>query len=172
MEKRLLHIYTGNGKGKTTAALGLCMRAAGRGWSALVVQFMKGMDYGELNSFASVPGVAIEQYGREGFVDKCHPDSGDPGRAARALERARGALASGEYDLVVLDEVNVAIEFKLLRPVDVVAALQERHPRTEAVCTGRYAPDEILAIADLVTEMREIKHPYAQGIAAREGIEF
>jgi cob(I)alamin adenosyltransferase len=172
MEKRLLHVYTGNGKGKTTAALGLCMRAAGRGWKALVVQFMKGMDYGELHAFASVPNVAIEQFGRTGFVDKCRPDPEDPARAARALDRARQALASGDFDLVVLDEVNVAIEFGLLQTGDVLDALKNRAPGTEAVCTGRYAPAALMDMADLVTDMREIKHPYMKDIPAREGIEF
>lgn len=172
MENRLLHVYTGNGKGKTTAALGLCMRAAGRGWKVLVVQFMKGMDYGELHAFESVPGVAIEQYGRSGFVDRCDPDPEDPGRAARALDRARDALACGDYDLVVLDEVNVAIDFGLLNCDAVLDALKNRSPRTEAVCTGRYAPDALVDLADLVTEMREIRHPYRDDIPARRGIEF
>jgi len=172
MEKRFLHVYTGSGKGKTTAALGLCMRAAGRGWNVLVVQFMKGMDYGELHAFEAVPRVAIEQYGRSGFVDRCNPDPEDPQRAARALNRAAEALASGQYDLVVLDEVNVAVNFGLIDCDAVIRALQARSPRTEAVCTGRFAPDALVAIADLVTDMREVRHPFARNVPAREGVEF
>ena len=172
LQKGLLHVYTGNGKGKTTAALGLCMRAAGRGWNTLVVQFMKGMEYGELHAFEAVPQVCIEQYGRTGFVDKCHPDAEDPDRATRALGRARSALASGEFDMVVLDEVNVAIDFGLIALDEVLEALNRRARNTEAVCTGRYAPAALLEIADLVTEMKEIKHPYMQNIPGRRGVEF
>lgn len=169
---RLLQVYTGNGKGKTTAALGLCMRAAGRGMKALVVQFMKGMEYGELFSFERIPEVTIEQYGRNGFVDKCKPSHEDRELAARALERARGAVSSGEFDLVVLDELNVAIYFKLIALDDALEVLRGRNARTEVVCTGRYAPEAFLEMADLVTEMKEIRHPHSKNIPSRKGIEF
>ena len=170
--KRLLQVYTGNGKGKTTAALGLSMRAAGRGWKVLIIQFMKGMEYGELFSFGPLENVAIEQYGSKGFVDKCAPSPEDKGLAARALDRARETVRSGDYDMIILDEINVTVDFGLVELADVLELLESRPDTTEVVCTGRYAPQEIMDMADLVTEMKEIKHPYANDIPARKGVEF
>jgi cob(I)alamin adenosyltransferase len=171
-KQRLLQVYTGNGKGKTTAALGLCMRAAGRGWRCLVIQFMKGLEYGELFSFENVPLVTIEQYGAKGFVDKCGPSPEDKSLAATAMKRATEAFASAEFDMVVLDEVNVAIDFGLVKLDDVIELLSSKPEGVEVVCTGRYAPQQIIDMADLVTEMTEVRHPFRNNIPARKGIEF
>ncbi len=166
----MIHVYTGNGKGKTTAAFGLAMRAAGHGKKVAIVQFMKGVEYGEVRS-AKKLGIEVYQFGRKEFVDPKAPTELDFKLAKEALKKAE-ELLKGDYDLVILDEVNVTVFFKLLKPEEVLKVLRERNERTEVVLTGRYAPPEFLEIADLVTEMREIKHYYRKGILAREGVEY
>jgi cob(I)alamin adenosyltransferase len=172
MRKGLVQVYTGDGKGKTTAALGLSLRAAGHGWKVLVIQFMKGRLYGELNSVKNIPGFSIEQYGRDEFVDKKNPAPVDVELALKGFARAEEALRSGEYDMVVLDEINVALDFKLIEIEKVLKLISERATNTEVICTGRYATQSLVDIADLVTEMREIRHPYQKNIPMRMGIEF
>jgi len=169
----LIHVYTGDGKGKTTAALGLALRAAGHGWKTYIGQFMKGQDYGELKA-AKLLGdlITIEQFGKPTFV---HVDQATPEdiRMARAgLSAARQAVHSGQYQIVVLDEINVALYFKLLTVQDVLQVIEEKPEEVELVLTGRRVPEEILARADYITEMKEGKHPYQQGILARKGIEY
>lgn len=167
-----VQIYTGNGKGKTTAALGLTLRAAGHSMHSYIGQFMKGQHYGELDALCEHPYITIEQYAdttcciHRQDVTQRHVD-----QARRGLEQAQAALRSGRYDIVVLDEVNVAIWFGLLLVDEVLALLDERPPNVELVLTGRYAPQELIACADLVTEMCEVKHYYQQGLVARDGIE-
>jgi cob(I)alamin adenosyltransferase len=168
-----VQVYTGDGKGKTTAALGLALRAAGHGLSVYMIQFMKGSEnYGELTAARGVPGFVIEQSGRDEFVDRENPAPIDVEFARAALAKARDALRSGEYDFVILDEVNVALDFGLVKLEDVLELIAERPEHVELVLTGRAAHPEIMRRADLVSEVLKIKHHYDAGIAAREGIEY
>jgi cob(I)alamin adenosyltransferase len=172
-KKGLVHVYTGQGKGKTTAALGQAMRAAGQGWKVYIVQFMKGWPhYGELTTVSQLPHVTIRQFGRPDYVDRENPDPVDIRMAQEALDHSREIVTGGEYDLVILDEINVALEWKLIELEDVLALLQERPDHVELILTGRYARQEIIARADLVTEMKEIKHPYQNGLTSRRGIDY
>lgn len=172
-ELGLVHIYTGDGKGKTTAALGLALRAAGYGMRTYIGQFMKGQDYGELaGARLLAPYLTIEQYGRPSFVHLHQATPEDIRLAHEGLEKARTAMRSGDYAIVVLDEVCVALHFGLLSVEEVLAFLEEKPKGVELVLTGRRAPEELIARADLVTEMREVKHPYHRGIPARRGIEY
>ena len=166
-----IHVYTGNGKGKTTAAFGLAMRAAGRGKKVCVIQFMKpDKGYGEQISARKL-GIEVYPFGSNHFVSKKNPKEEDVKRARRALEFAREKLKEN-YDLVILDEVNVAVDFNLVPLDDVLALMDELPEQTELVLTGRNAMEEIIERADLVTEMREVKHYYTKGVMAREGVEF
>ena len=157
--KGLIEIYTGDGKGKTTAALGLAVRACGHGAHVAIVQFMKGWArYGELTAVKHLPGVTLVHTGREKCIFR-----GD---------ETEKFIDSGEYDLVILDEINVAIDFGLVDADDVAELLRGKPEKTEIVLTGRNAPKSLLDMADLVSEMKEIKHPYRQGITARKGVEY
>lgn len=169
----LVHIYTGDGKGKTTAALGLALRAAGHGLRTYIAQFMKGQDYGELEAVKHLsPLITIEQFGQTGFVHVKQATAEDVALAHAGLERVRQVLHSGQYDIVVMDEINVALFFELLTVDEVLSLIENRPPGVELVLTGRRVPEKLIAHADLVTEMREIKHPYQKGIKARRGIEY
>ena len=171
--ERGVQVYTGNGKGKTTAALGLAVRASGHGWRVKILQFLKGWDfYGEIRGLESLPGVELARTGTPDYVPKGGAREVDLQEARRGMNLAREALTSGDYDLVILDEINVAADYGLVDPQEVLALLDLRSPRTEVVLTGRYAPEVFLERADLVTEMREVRHPYRKGVKAREGIEF
>ncbi|MBW1918097.1 MAG: cob(I)yrinic acid a,c-diamide adenosyltransferase [Deltaproteobacteria bacterium] len=168
----LVQVYTGDGKGKTTCALGLALRAVGRGFKVLMIQFLKGEESGErLAALRLAPEFTIRHFGRCGFIRKDHPDPQDVAQAQEALALAQQSIQSGEYDLVILDEINIALYFNLLSVAEVLDLLQSRPPQVEIVLTGRYAPPEIIAAADLVTEMKNLKHYYERGIPAREGIE-
>lgn len=171
MAKGYVHVYTGNGKGKTTAALGLAVRAVCAGKRVFFGQFVKGMEYSELKAVDFLPNFVIEQFGRGCFI---HGEPGDEDiKAARSgLRKLKKVLEDGSYDLVVMDEINIALYFKLITPSEVIEAVNSRAEHVEVVLTGRYAPKEIIEIADLVTEMKEIKHYYQKGIIARKGIEF
>lgn len=168
----LVQVYTGEGKGKTTAALGLAFRALGRGLKVFMLQFLKGEDTGELYS-AQLFGdrFVVQQAGLRGFIRRGKAAAEDARRAREALELAAQIMRQGDYDLVILDEINVALYFELLPISEVLQAIQNRAPHVEVVLTGRYAPQEIIAAADLVTEMVNIKHYYQAGVKAREGIE-
>ncbi len=168
-----IQVYTGNGKGKTTAALGLAFRAAGRGFRTYIAQFLKGQPTGEIEAAKRLaPLIRIEQFGREGFITfKDGPDDEDVERAAVGLARARETMLTGEYRIVVLDEVNTAVHLKILSEADVLALIDRRPAAVELVLTGRWAPASFIDRADLVTEMTEIKHYFSRGVAAREGIE-
>ena len=173
LPKGYIQVYTGNGKGKTTAALGQALRAAGRGLRTLIVMLMKDFAYGELKSLNQWDQwIRLEQYGNDRFVFRKQPPGDEDIQAAKiAVKRAREAMLSGRYDLVILDEVCVAIHFGLLETKEVVSLLKEKPPAVELILTGRYCPDELMAKADLVTEMQEIKHYYQNGVIARKGIE-
>jgi cob(I)alamin adenosyltransferase len=169
----LIQIYTGDGKGRTTAALGLALRAAGRGLCTYIGQFMKGQEYGELEGARLLaPYLTVEQYGLPTLVHVHRATPEDVRMAHDGLEHARAAMLSGRYAIVVLDEICVALFFELLTLDEVLALLDERPAGVELVLTGRRAPEALLARADLVTEMREVKHPYSQGVQARQGIEY
>jgi cob(I)alamin adenosyltransferase len=171
--KRYFQIYTGNGKGKTTAALGLALRAAGHGLRTYIGQFMKGRICGEIKACSRLaPLIVVEQYGRKRFAEfGATPDERDLQAAKRGLEKAKEALVSGEYDIVVLDEIISAYSFRLIALQELLALSEMKPVNTELVFTGRNAPPEIIEKADLVTEMKEVKHYYRQGIKARRGIE-
>lgn len=171
--KGMVQVYTGDGKGKTTAALGLALRASGQGLKVYVVQFMKGWPfYGELETVKHLPNVTLRQFGRPDFVNKQNPDPIDVHMAQEALAYARQVVLAGQHDLVILDEINVALDFGLIKLADVLDLLEKRPPQVELVLTGRNAPAALIATADLVTEMLQIKHPFTDGVEARKGIEF
>lgn len=172
LERGLVEVYTGDGRGKTTAAIGLAFRAAGHGLRVHVIQFMKGDEgYGEFQSCKAHPLIAIEQYGRKEFVNPNEPTTVDLELAARGMERARQVLSEGEADLVILDELCVAVGFNLVKVDEVLALLDIRPSHVELLITGRMAPPELLDRADLVTDMRAVRHPFEQGVMAREGID-
>ena len=168
--KGYVQIYTGNGKGKTTAALGLSLRAVCAGKKVFFGQFVKGMKYSELSASQLLKDFEIKQYGRNCFI-RNDPEEEDIRLAREGLKDLEGRIMSGEYDMVVMDELNIALFYKLFEIQDVLTILKEKHEKTEVIITGRYAPDELIEVADLVTEMKEIKHYYQQGVQAREGIE-
>ena len=171
MKKGYVHVYTGNGKGKTTAAMGLAMRAAGAGFKVLIGQFVKGMDYSELHSFAKFSDqITLKQFGRRCFINK-GPEAVDVLVARQGLEEVRHAVASGNYQLVIMDEANIATHYKLFSVEELLEIINTKPNNVELVITGRYADDRIMERADLVTEMREVKHYYTQGVTARVGIE-
>lgn len=174
-KKGLILVNTGNGKGKTTAALGMAFRAWGQGMKVLVLQFIKGgWKYGELKAAEKLgPNYEIRQMG-EGFIKGADDQSLDEHRhaAREALKAAVTEITSNKYDMIILDEVLYAIRYGLVALDDVLALLDRKPEKLHLVLTGRNAPPEIVERADLVTEMREIKHPYAQGIPAQKGIEF
>ncbi len=170
--KGYIQIYTGNGKGKTTAALGLALRAAGAGMKIYFAQFIKGKPYSELSILKNrIPEITIKQYGLGCFiVDK--PTEDDINAAIKGLNEIANIILSEKYDMIVLDEITIALYYKLFSADRLIKVLQSKSDKTEIVITGRYAPDELIKIADLVTEMKEIKHYYKDGVEARKGIEF
>ncbi len=171
MKKGYVQVYTGNGKGKTTAAIGLSIRAVGAGLKVFIGQFVKGMHYSELDSLRKYEGfITVKQFGRDCFIFH-DPRPEDIQCACDGLREAREIVMGGEYDLVVLDEINIALFYKLFSVEDVLDIIKNKPSHVELVLTGRYAPEEIIEAADLVTEMREIKHYYQQGVNARTGIE-
>ena len=169
--KGLTQIYTGDGKGKTTAALGLAVRAAGAGLKVYIYQFIKGSTCGEHKILRKIDNIKIERCGRGCFIRK-KPALKDIECAARGFERARGIIKSGEYDMVILDEINTALDVGLLKTSEVLAVIREKPTSVELVLTGRYCPKSLFKYADLVTEMRKVKHPFDKGISARKGIEY
>lgn len=170
MDKGYVHIYTGNGKGKTTAAFGLALRAACAGKKVYIGQFVKDMKYSETKIVEFMPNIDIEQLGDGCFISK-EPTEKDRLIATEALEKCAHILKSELYDLVILDEINIALYYNLIDMDDVITALEDRNKCIEVVLTGRYAPEKLIELADLVTEMKEIKHYYTQGVLSREGID-
>jgi cob(I)alamin adenosyltransferase len=173
LKKGYVHVYTGNGKGKTTAALGQALRAAGSGLKTFIISFMKDFPYGESKSVQRLsPWIKLEQYGNDDFVLKKQPPSDQDFEAAQeALHQAREAMLSGEYDIVIMDELCVAIHYGLLRTEDILSMLETKPEPIEMIITGRYCPEELIREADIVTKMVEIKHYDQKGVSARRGIE-
>ncbi|MGI6679849.1 MAG: cob(I)yrinic acid a,c-diamide adenosyltransferase [Dehalobacterium sp.] len=173
LSRGYVQVYTGNCKGKTTAALGLAFRAAGHGMKTYIGQFMKGQEYGELKSASMLePFITIEQFGRENLIHVTDlPYPGDVSMAEMGLEKCRKAMFSKDYQIVVFDEICTACFFGLISLKDVIDVIETRPVHVEVIFTGRYAPKAVIDRADLVTEMKEIKHYYEDGVMAREGIE-
>ncbi len=171
--KGYIQVYTGTGKGKTTAALGVALRAAGHGLKTYIGQFLKGQDYGELHSIRKLSAwINVEQFGRKGFIHVTKdPDKEDLERAKSGLKKCQEAMLSGKFTIIILDEINVAMHFKLIAEKDVHDLLDKKPENIEVILTGRFAPDSLLDRADLVTEMKDIKHYHNKGVQAREGIE-
>lgn len=173
LSKGYIHIYTGNGKGKTSASLGLAFRASGSGLRSIIIQFMKGLPSGELEAAERTGGlITIERYGSTRF---CRPDDGSFEEhrdfARKGYERALQVITGALFDIIILDEIVTASAFGLLAEEEIMALFDARHEETELVLTGRKASDALIRRADLVTEMKEIKHYYQAGVSPRRGIE-
>ncbi len=168
-----IHLYTGNGKGKTTAAFGQALRAAGDGKKVFIAQFVKGMKYSEIDAVEKfLPHhITTRQYGLECFINR-EPSQADIDAARKGIDEVKTIIAGNEFDMIILDEICIALYYKLLETSEVIGILKQKHIPTEIVLTGRYAPEELINFADLVTEMREVKHYYTSGVMARKGIEF
>ncbi|MCB2196924.1 MAG: cob(I)yrinic acid a,c-diamide adenosyltransferase [Bacteroidetes bacterium] len=172
MSKGYIQVYTGNGKGKTTAALGLAIRAIGAGKKAFIGQFVKGMHYSELDAIKThLNNIEIKQYGLDCFIVN-KPEEKDIIAAKKGLDEMKNIILSGKFDVIIMDELNIALYYKLFDVKEVLDILKRKPAHVEIVITGRYAPEPIIDIADLVTEMKEIKHYYQQGVQARKGIEL
>lgn len=169
----MVEVFTGSGKGKTSAALGVVLRAAGQGLRSHIVYFMKGdFPYGEQQVLSRLPGVTFARFGFQDFCDPHNVTDEEREQACLALNEAHQAMLSGKYDLVVLDEVNIASAWGLIAVDDVLELLDERPQGVELILTGRYADDRLIQRADLVTEFVEIKHPFQRGVRSRRGIDF
>jgi len=173
LKQGFVQIYTGNGKGKSTAAIGQAVRAAGFGLKTYIAQFMKEYPYNELISLKNLSEwISIEQFGGDEFVYKKElPNEEELAKAQKGLQSAREKMLSGEYDLIILDEAIVAIYFKLIATRELIEIIKAKPQNVELILTGRYCPTEIIELADLVTEMKEVKHYYQKGIKSRKGIE-
>ena len=167
----MIHIYTGNGKGKTTAALGLALRASGAGLKVYIGQFIKGRNYSELRALEKLKNITVEQFGRGCFI-RGRPGKKDIAIARKGLEKIKKIIAEKSYDMVILDEINIAVKLKLLAKEDVMGIMKKVTPRLELILTGRYAPAEFSKLAHLVSQIREVKHYYRRGQKARRGIEY
>lgn len=171
MKKGYIHVYTGDGKGKTTASLGLAVRAAGAGLKVFIAQFVKGRDYSELKTLDYLRDwITIRRYGRKSFIHG-NPRPEDIQAAQKGISQVREVLLSGDYDLVILDEINIAVFLKIITVEEVMNLISLKPDNVELVLTGRRAPEEVIRRADLVTEMKSIKHYYDKGVQARTGIE-
>jgi len=173
LKQGFIQIYTGNGKGKSTAAIGQAVRAAGFGLKTYIAQFMKEYPYNELNSLKRLSEwILIEQFGGDDFVYKKElPGEEELAKAKKGLQTAREKMLGGEYDVIILDEAIVAIYFKLIETKELVEFIKIKPENVELILTGRYCPEELIELADLVTEMKEVKHYYQKGITSRRGIE-
>lgn len=166
-----IHLYTGNGKGKTTAALGLAIRAVGANKRVFIGQFVKGMHYAELESIARFPEIILKQYGLDCFIEN-QPTQDDINAARNGLSEIAEIIRQNKFDMIILDEICIALYYHLFEIDEVINLLSERTSETEIILTGRYAPKELYDISDLITEMKEVKHYFHQGVIARKGIEY
>ena len=170
--KAYIHLYTGNGKGKTTAALGLTLRAIGAGKKVFFAQFVKGKMYSEIKAMQDfLPNITLKQYGLGCFIEE-KPTQEDIQKAQKGLSEISKIIDTGTYDLIVLDEANIALYYQLFSLEDFMQILKNKAEETEIIITGRYAPKELVEYADLVTDMKEVKHYYQKGVQARLGIEY
>lgn len=170
MEKGMLQVYTGDGKGKTTAAIGLAVRAAGAGFKVFIGQFVKSMEYSEIKILENIDNIDVKQYGLNCFIEK-EPEQKDIKAAQEGLEEIKEVLTSGKYDIVILDEANIAVYFDLFSVEELIEVIDSRNEGIEVIVTGRKAKEKLMDKADLVTDMQEIKHYYEKGVKARDGIE-
>jgi cob(I)alamin adenosyltransferase len=169
----LVIVITGNGKGKTTAAFGQALRAIGQGYKVFVLQFMKGRKYGEFIAAEKyLPHLTIRMSGLDSFVMRDNPAAIDIELAQKGLDAAQKEINSGKYDMVILDEINVALDFKLIALTEVIELIKNKPATLDLILTGRYAPPEIIELADTVSEVKEVKHHYKAGIKDRAGIEY
>ena len=173
LEQGLIQVYTGDGKGKTTCALGLAFRAVGQGFKVHIIHFMKGRDTGEARAAARLtPDLTLRYFGRPGLVNLKSPAPEDLDLIREGWDLARQVIHSGDYDLVVLDEINLALTYGLIPLEEALQVLRRRPAWVEVVLTGRQAPPELVELADMVTEMGPVKHYYTAGVRARRGIEW
>lgn len=172
LEKGYIQIYTGDGKGKTTAALGLAMRAVGAGFKVYIAQFLKGMKYSEHKTIAEKfkTEITLEQFGTDKYI-RGNPEPEHIEVCKRGFKRIKEVLKSGEFDVVILDEIIIVLFFKIMTIEDILEIIILKPNNVELILTGRRAPQELIDRADLVTEMKEIKHYYQKGVQARKGIE-
>ncbi|MFW9777959.1 MAG: cob(I)yrinic acid a,c-diamide adenosyltransferase [Candidatus Heimdallarchaeota archaeon] len=167
------HVVTGDGKGKTTSALGMALRAAGHGFKVLIIQWLKkGWNYGELRALTAIPQITLVQYGRPEFIDRKNPKEIDITEAQAALIRARTAVEKEDWDVLILDEINVALDFGLISKTEVIKLIKQKPKKLEIILTGRNAPRSIVALADYHTEIQSHKHPYQREVLARRGVEY
>ena len=171
MQQGMIQLYTGTGKGKTTAAIGLAVRAAGAGKRVYIGQFVKDMAYHELRILSQIPNIRAELLGKGCFIDR-KPDAADVEAAHESLMHVGQEMKKETYDLVILDEITIAIYYHLLCVEDVIHLIQQKPNTVELVLTGRYFPPELKQFCDLISEMREIKHYFNRGITSRKGIEY
>jgi len=172
-KKGLVEVFTGNGKGKTSAAMGVVLRALGHDLKICIIFFMKGkFPYGEQKTLAKFPNVDFTVFGSLDFVDPRNVREEDKKEARKALQAGREAMLSGKYDLVVFDEVNVAAAWGLIQVEDIIKLMEDKPEHVELILTGRYADPGIVKRADLVTEMVAIKHPFDEGVKARAGLDY
>jgi cob(I)alamin adenosyltransferase len=167
----MIQVYTGDGKGKTTAAFGLAIRAAGAGKHVYICQFIKGVPISELRCIKAIKNITIEQFGTGCFIKK-DPSKTDIELAEKGLKTVEALVKARKFDVIILDEINCALDVNCLKIKDVLKLIKDTPPKIELVLTGRNAPKSLIAAADLVTEMRSIKHYWRKGIKARPGIEF
>lgn len=167
----MIQVYTGNGKGKTTAAFGLALRAAGAGLNVYIGQFTKGRGCSEHKALKRIKNIKLEQFGRNHFI-RNKPLQIDVEFARQGVEKVKKIIASGKYQVIILDEINIALKFKLVRLKGVLDLIKLIPKNIELILTGRYAPAQLIKAADLVSRIEEIKHYYVQGVKARRGIEF
>jgi cob(I)alamin adenosyltransferase len=168
----LVMVYTGDGKGKTTAAMGLALRAVGHGQKVYIIHFMKGRDYGEFLASRYLPGMTVEKGGRDEFVNPQNPDPLDLEMAQKAFRKGEKAVLSKKYQMVVFDEIIVAVDYGLLPLDDLLSLIKRKPPEVDLVLTGRGAPRALIEVADMVSEIKEIKHHFRKGIGCRRGIEY
>ncbi len=168
--KGYIHLYTGNGKGKTTAAIGLAVRAVGAGKKIFIGQFAKGMHYSELDALKRFPEIEVRQFGLECFIRQ-KPAEKDIEAARKGFQETVSVIKENKYDIVIMDEACIALHYKLFDIKEFLAVLKNKPESMEIVLTGRKAPKELYETADLITEMKEIKHYYNEGVQARKGIE-
>jgi len=168
----LIMVFTGNGKGKTTAAVGQAIRALGHGYKVFMIHFLKGRDYGEFLATTQMPNLTVVRAGRDDFVNREKPDPIDVELARDGFARAEKAIMSGDYDLVVLDEINVAVDYGLVDENDLLKLLRNKPKKVTVILTGRNASVDLVKIADTVSEILAIKHHYEQGVECRRGIEY